>query len=108
MIGALAHAGDLDPLAPVGLTGVLLVRELDVEADDAGVQPFRGGELRGDVVPEVVRDLHVAAFDDDVHAASSCGQGRGTNDGSRYCSARGRSCRSSVRCGPGTRPTPRR
>ena len=65
---SLAVAGDLDALAHLGLAGILLVGELDVEPDDAGVQAFRQGHFLGDMAPEVLGYVNVAAFDDDVHA----------------------------------------
>jgi hypothetical protein len=60
--------GDLDPLATVGLARVALVQQLDIDFDDLIVVTLDPSQLIGDVHPEMVRYLDIAALDDDVHA----------------------------------------
>jgi hypothetical protein len=44
------------------------VEQLDLETHDLVVVPLQPLDLLGDVYPEVLRDLHVPAGDDDLHS----------------------------------------
>src|SRR5262245_22933846 len=75
---AAAHAGDLRPLAVLGLSAVGFVEQLNVEADDLAVVPLQAGQLVLDMHPVMIGNLDVAALYHDVHTrppsplASSC------------------------------------
>ena len=66
-----AHpAGDLDPLADLGLTWILLVKQLDVGADYLGVIALYPSQFVGNVLPVVIGNFDVTASHDNIHAAS--------------------------------------
>lgn len=64
---ALARAGDLDPLAGLGLAGVFLVVQFDVVADEVAVVPLEVGQFVGDVHPIVGGHIDVTTRHDNVH-----------------------------------------
>jgi hypothetical protein len=64
---------DLDVLAVLALTPVLLVIELDVEELDGAIEALEARQLFGDVCAEVIGDLDVSALDDDLGAKRDCG-----------------------------------
>src|SRR6478752_1072710 len=74
---ATAGDGDLHPLARFVLAAVGLVGKFDVDSDDLGVVPLGPGQLLGDVNPEMLRNFHVPALDDDVHDSSCLAGTRG-------------------------------
>jgi hypothetical protein len=55
-------------LTGLALASVGFVVEFDVEQVDSSVEPLQAGEFLRDVDAEVVGDLDVAAFDDDLGA----------------------------------------
>ena len=65
--GTSRNASDLDPLATLRLAAIAFVEQLDIDLDDLMVVSLQPVQLLPDVGPEVVRHLHVAALDDDVH-----------------------------------------
>ena len=64
---ALAVDGELDALGCVGLPGVALVGQFDVDALGAGVELSDLGYLFLHVLPEVRMDLGITCDDGDVH-----------------------------------------
>ena len=60
--------GDLYPLAVLELPTVALVEKFHLQCDDLVVVPFQSGDLVGDVLPEMIRDLDITAGDDDLHS----------------------------------------
>lgn len=64
--GALATAGDRDPLGRLRLTGVLLVGQLDVIADDVTVEVSEVGQFLGDVRSVMLGYVDVATYHDDL------------------------------------------
>src|SRR5699024_4809532 len=65
--GALDMAGDLDPLADLGLPLVGLVTHHDVDALYAWSKLRDLGQLLVEVGTESIRDLHVTSGDDNLH-----------------------------------------
>jgi hypothetical protein len=61
------RTGYLDPLAVVGLARIALVGQLDVDSNQLFVVPFDLAQFLGDMLPVMLRDLNVAALDQDVH-----------------------------------------
>ena len=61
-----APRGDLHALTGLTLATVAFVLELDVEQVDGLVEPFQSGEFLRDIDAEVIRNLDVAALDDDL------------------------------------------
>src|SRR4051794_32218748 len=70
--GPAGTAGDLDVLAAPVLSGISLVLELDIRADDLLVVTLDLGQLLGHMLSVVVRDHHVAPSDDDFHPVHGC------------------------------------
>src|SRR5204862_8003696 len=65
--GPSALAGDLHPLAVLGLPAVGFVEQLHVEADDLPVVPLQADQLLFDMHPVMLGNLDVAALYHDVH-----------------------------------------
>ena len=63
---ATGAAGDLNVLTAIFLPSILLVMQLDVGSDDLVVIALDTGELVGNVLAEMVRNLNVAAPHDDL------------------------------------------
>jgi hypothetical protein len=63
-------AGYLDPLADLGLPGILLVEELDIGSDYPVVITLDSGQFICDMLPVVIGHLDVTAPHDNVHATS--------------------------------------
>ena len=68
--GALAAAGQLHPVGPVGQSRVELLGDLDIDTLERGVESLDLAQLLVGRTPEPFRDLHVTALDDDVHETS--------------------------------------
>ena len=62
---ALAASRDLDSLATLRLSAITFVLEFHVEVEDGGIETLESCELLGNVDPEMIRNFHVASFDDD-------------------------------------------
>src|SRR5690606_7160514 len=63
---SLSAGSDLDPLTTLLLTPVAFVLQLDVEDEDRRIETFEPSEFLGDVDPEMIGDLDVASFHDNV------------------------------------------
>ena len=78
--------GELDPVAELGLTGVLLLRDLHVDAERRGSELGDLVELLGEMTAETIRDVHVTSDDIDLHEwfllLSGCGRSEPGRDGS--------------------------
>jgi hypothetical protein len=61
----------LDPLAILGLPGILLVEQLDICSDDPVVIALDPDQLLSDMLPVMLGDLDVPAPHDNIHATSS-------------------------------------
>src|SRR5699024_4361542 len=89
--------GELDPVAELGLPGVLLLRDLDVHAEGRGSELGDLVELVGEMATESVRDVHVTSDDVDLNEwvllLSGCGRSEPGRDvssaGLRTSCARG-------------------
>jgi len=63
-------AGDLDPLAVLGLSGILLVEELDIGPNYPVVISLYSGQLLTNMLAIVIGNLDVTAPHDNIHATS--------------------------------------
>jgi hypothetical protein len=63
-------AGYLDPLADLGLPGILLVEEFDVSPDYSVVITLDSGQFLCDMLPVMIGHLDIAAPHDNIHATS--------------------------------------
>ena len=61
-----AARGDLDVLAVLALSTVLLVVKLDIEQVDGSIEALHPGQLLGNIDAEVFRDLDIAALDHNI------------------------------------------